>query len=81
MALFKVTLSEYPTGSSVKLYPSQAVSLTVAETVPNEYIKLYVPIDGEGLEECVNLIFDFSLSISSTKNSTDFLIFERTCCK
>ena len=25
----------------------------------DEYIKLYVPIDGEGLEECVNLIFDF----------------------
>ena len=24
-----------------------------------EYIKMYVPIDGEGLEECVNLIFDF----------------------
>ena len=37
----EVTLSEYPTGSSVKLYPSQAVSLTVAENVPNEYIKLY----------------------------------------
>ena len=25
----------------------------------NEFIKLYVPINEEGLEECVNLIFDF----------------------
>lgn len=25
----------------------------------DEFIKLYVPIDGDGLEDCVNLIFDF----------------------
>ena len=36
-----VTLYEYPTGTSVKLQSTQALLLSVAEPVPNEYIKLY----------------------------------------